>query len=44
MNSKSHLSRLGLARTLGRTADDLTEVKALYNDVITMAPDVCILH
>ncbi|XP_044069520.1 uncharacterized protein LOC122884139 [Siniperca chuatsi] len=40
VNRKSHMSRLGLARTLSRSADTRDQGKQLYQEVISMAPGV----
>ncbi|XP_035028378.2 uncharacterized protein LOC118118927 [Hippoglossus stenolepis] len=38
VNCRSHVSRLGLARALSRSADTQDEAKRLYQKVISMAP------
>ncbi|XP_015252382.1 PREDICTED: uncharacterized protein LOC107098982, partial [Cyprinodon variegatus] len=40
LNPKSHVSRLGLARALSRSADTKDQAKQLYQEVITMAPGI----
>lgn len=46
VNSRSHLSRLGLARALSCSTDTQEQAKQLYREVISMAPGVrcCPLH
>lgn len=46
VNRRSHISRLGLARSLSRSADTQDQAKQLYQEVISMAPAVscCLLH
>ncbi|XP_026165611.1 uncharacterized protein LOC113132025 [Mastacembelus armatus] len=46
VNHRSHISRLGLARALSRSADTQEQAKQLYQEVISMAPGVrvFILH
>lgn len=39
-NRRSHISRLGLARALSRSADTQDRAKQLYEEVISMAPGV----
>ena len=39
-NKPTHQARLGLARVLARKADDMSECYSLYEQVLTMAPDV----
>ncbi|MEQ2169083.1 hypothetical protein GOODEAATRI_021189 [Goodea atripinnis] len=38
LNCRSHVSRLGLARALSRSADTQDQAKQLYQEVIAMAP------
>lgn len=40
LNRTSHVSRLGLARALSRSADTQDRAKKLYEEVISMAPGV----
>ncbi|XP_034753536.1 uncharacterized protein LOC117960084 isoform X2 [Etheostoma cragini] len=40
VNRKSHISRLGLARALSRSADTQDQAQQLYQEVISMAPGV----
>ncbi|XP_026211008.1 uncharacterized protein LOC113158903 isoform X2 [Anabas testudineus] len=40
VNHMSHISRLGLARALSRSADTQDQAKQLYEEVISMAPGV----
>ncbi|XP_038593967.1 uncharacterized protein LOC119917646 isoform X1 [Micropterus salmoides] len=40
VNRRSHISRLGLARALSRSADTQEQAKQLYQEVISMAPGV----
>ena len=40
VNSRSHVSRLGLARALSRSADTQDQAKQLYQEAIAMAPGV----
>ncbi|XP_074503231.1 uncharacterized protein LOC141774455 isoform X1 [Sebastes fasciatus] len=40
VNRRSHISRLGLARALSRSADTQDQAKQLYQEVISMAPGV----
>lgn len=40
VNRRSHISRLGLARALSRSADTQDQAKQLYQEVIAMAPGV----
>ncbi|XP_069000352.1 uncharacterized protein [Embiotoca jacksoni] len=40
VNRRSHVSRLGLARALSRSADTQDQSKQLYQEVISMAPGV----
>lgn len=40
VNRRSHISRLGLARALSRSADTQARAKQLYQEVINMAPEV----
>ncbi|XP_034040608.1 uncharacterized protein LOC117523257 [Thalassophryne amazonica] len=40
VNRRSHVSRLGLARALSRSADTRDQAKQLYREVISMAPEV----
>lgn len=46
VNCRSHVSRLGLARALSRSADTQDQTKQLYQEVISMAPGVscCLLY
>lgn len=43
LNRTSHISRLGLARALSRSADTQDQAKKLYEEVISMAPGVSCL-
>lgn len=44
LNRTSHISRLGLARALSRSAHTQDQAKKLYEEVISMAPGVsCVL-
>ncbi|XP_045566242.1 uncharacterized protein isoform X3 [Salmo salar] len=40
LNHRSHAPRLGLARALSRSADSHDQARQLYQEVITMAPEV----
>lgn len=40
VNRRSHISRLGLARALSRSAETQDQAKQLYQEVISMAPGV----
>ncbi|KAM9412564.1 uncharacterized protein ACWYII_026688 isoform 1-T1 [Salvelinus alpinus] len=40
LNRRSHAPRLGLARALSRSADSHDQARQLYQEVITMAPEV----
>ncbi len=40
LNRMGHPARLGLARAMSRDTEDYKESEMLYNDVITMAPQV----
>ncbi|KAM7408369.1 hypothetical protein PAMA_002199 [Pampus argenteus] len=40
VNRRSHISRLGLARVLSRSADTQDQAKLLYQEAISMAPGV----
>ena len=44
LNRMTYPARLGLARALSRETEDFEESKMLYNDVITMAPQVRQYH
>ena len=39
-NKPTYQARLGLARVLARKADDVDQCYSLYENVLTMAPDV----
>lgn len=42
VNRKSHVPRLGLARALARSVETQDQSHQLYQDVISMAPGVCL--